>query len=290
MQRKILILGGDKRSIYLANGMCKDGENISVFGFDDVSVFNKNITIKDNLSDAISDADYVITGVPTSKDEITLNTPLYKEKIYMYTFFEMAKGDRVILGAGLSQRIKHMADVYEVDMCDYLKREELAVLNTIPTVEGAIETAMRETEHTIHSSQCLVLGFGRIGKLLSKMLSNMGAKVTSQARKAHDLAWIDALGYNKTDIKDVHYNLDRYDIIFNTIPSEIFKEKDYKYMKKGCLLIDLASLPGGFNSHYAQKYGIRLVRALSLPGKCAPLSAAEYIKETIENMIDEMEF
>lgn len=53
----------------------------------------------------------------------------------------------------------------------------MAVLNAIPTAEGAIQIAMEEMPVTIHGSKALVLGFGRVGKTLAKMLDGIGAKL-----------------------------------------------------------------------------------------------------------------
>ena len=76
------------------------------------------------------------------------------------------------------------------NIIDIMKCEELAVLNSISTAEGAIQIAMEETNHTLHDSNILILGFGRIGKVLAKMLNAIGANVYCEARKNEDLAWI----------------------------------------------------------------------------------------------------
>lgn len=64
-----------------------------------------------------------------------------------------------------------------------MKREELAVLNTIATAEGAIEIAIANTNKILHGSNVLVLGFGRIGKVLARKLAGLSTKVTCAARK-----------------------------------------------------------------------------------------------------------
>ena len=60
-------------------------------------------------------------------------------------------------------------------------------------------------------------------------------------------------------------------------------------ISKDALLIDLASKPGGVDFSLAKELGLNVVWALSLPGKCAPITSGEIIKNTITNILKEME-
>ena len=44
-------------------------------------------------------------------------------------------------------------------------------------------------------SRVLVIGYGRVGRLLAHRLKGLGARVTVSARSFRDLAWIEAYGY-----------------------------------------------------------------------------------------------
>ena len=171
-----------------------------------------------------------------------------------------------------------------------MKREQLAVLNTIATAEGTIQVAINNTDKILQGSKVLILGFGRVGKILASKFRNLSAIVTCAARKVSDFAWIKAYGYDCLDINDMLYDLKDFDIIINTVPQTIIKEKELKHMNPDVLLIDLASAPGGIDSKMAVNMGLKFVWALALPGKIAPSSSAEFIKETIYNIIDEMLF
>jgi dipicolinate synthase subunit A len=170
---------------------------------------------------------------------------------------------------------------------DYFAREEMAVLNAIATAEGAIEIVMRETAYTLWRSSVLVVGFGRIGKVLSNRLTAIGAKVTVSARSCADRAWISAYGYGNVDtltLGEKGNGLDSFNIVINTVPSRIFGAERLKQLKDGCLVVDLASKPGGIDFKAAAELGINAHWALSLPGKVAPLSSAKIIRDTIRNM------
>ena len=58
-------------------------------------------------------------------------------------------------------------------------------------------------------------------------------------------------------------------------------------LKKGSLLIDLASKPGGVDIEEAGNAGVKTIWALSLPGKVAPISSGEIIARTILNILEE---
>ena len=59
-----------------------------------------------------------------------------------------------------------------------------------------------------------------------------------------------------------------------------------KFINKQCIIIDLASKPGGVDFEEANKLGLVTNWALALPGKVAPKTAAKYIFETIKNNFD----
>ena len=54
------------------------------------------------------------------------------------------------------------------------------------------------------------------------------------------------------------------------------------------MLIDLASNPGGIDKKVAKEKGLQLIWALALPGKVAPTTTAEFIKDTIYNILKEI--
>lgn len=95
----------------------------------------------------------------------------------------------------------------------------MQVCNAVPTAEGAIEIAMREYLGTINNSKCLITGYGRIGKVLAKMLQGLGAKVYVSARRKESLAWIKLNGYIPIDNNNL-INSGEYDLIFNTVPAK----------------------------------------------------------------------
>ncbi len=164
----------------------------------------------------------------------------------------------------------------------------MGIANAIPTAEGAIQYAMVNSEITLHGSKCIVLGFGRCGKVLAHLLKGIGADLSVEARSAVDLAYIESYGYNPIPLNELTDNIGEYDFIFNTIPFLILDERKLKKIKKDCLVIELASKPGGIDFKAAKKLGIKVIDGQSLPGKVAPETAAKIIFDTILNAYGEV--
>lgn len=226
----------------------------------------------------------LVLPMPVSQD----GEHLFGENGRLAVWFECLTGKTVYGGRCLTA-VKALADRFGVRLLDHFEREEEVILNVIPTVEGALQLAMEQTDFTIHGSSVLVCGFGRIGKLLSRTLQALGAEVTISARKLSDFAWCRALGFQTVHTAELAQVLPVQQIVFNTVPSVLFDEVLLDRLAEETLLIDLASAPGGVDFAYAKERGKRVRQALALPTKVAPRTAGEIICKTIINMYQEEE-
>lgn len=285
--KRFTVLGGDLRSIKLANLIASEGNKVDIYGFKNAG-FELGMEESPNLESAIKESDIVIGPLPCSNDNENINTPFHQEKININDVFKMMNKNQLFIAGRISEKILHAATVYNVYSVDLLEREEMAVLNAIPTAEGAIQIAMEEMPITLHNCNAMILGFGRIGKILAKMLFGLGCNVYVGARKYSDLAWIKGYGYKAVHITELEKNISSMDVIFNTIPHVVIDMNMLKNIKKEGLIIDLASKPGGVDFEKAKEMGVKTIWALSLPGKVAPITAAEFIKDTIYNIINEL--
>ena len=170
---------------------------------------------------------------------------------------------------------------------DFLCREDFSVLNSIPTVEGALEIALREMPRTLHKARVLSIGYGRIGKLLCRTLSALGAEVSGTARRDEHFAWMETAGIHPLHTHRLEGALGQFDAVFNTVPHMVLPYARLRELPPGCVIIDLASSPGGVDFKAAERLGIRCHWALSLPGKCAPESAAVYMLKTLYRILEE---
>ena len=282
-------IGGDLRQIRVITQFAQDGHAVRVLGFDGASFPKEDaVHMSPNLDDCLNGADIVVLPLPYNNSGETVNTAFSSVQIYINDVLRKMSSKQLLFAGRADDRLKALAGLYNVHLVDYMEREEMSVLNGIPTVEGALEIAMSETPYTIHGSKCLVLGYGRIGKLLSAALKALGAQTTVAARKYSDLAWIKAGSLTDIPFKDLDQTIGSYDIIFNTAPAMVLDFKLLSKIPDSCLIIDLASRPGGVDFETARELGKKVIWALSLPGKVAPDTAGEIMKDTIVNILEEL--
>ena len=313
----ISIIGGDLRIARLAEMYAKEEYHIYTYGLE--KYFNcsnqfknniteelnskkkeknlnrskeyKNIFLCNSIEEAVTKSNCIVSGMPFTKDNITVNAPFAKEEIKLENLNSILfaeNANKKFFAGGIPKDYyieKETKKLENIDLIDLLQIEELTILNAIPTVEGTIKIAIEEREETIHESNVLVCGFGRIGKILCDRFSKLGANVYCVARKESDLAWIREKRYIPLLYSELPKFSDRFDIIINTVPHIVLTEEQLKLFNKNVLIIDVASNPGGVDKEGVQKFGLKLITALGIPGKEVPRTAGRYIKETIDKLI-----
>lgn len=275
MAKTIGILGGDARMRLLSQLMANDGYGVCTWEL----AGGANPAA---LCDAVK-AEVIILPVPLAKDDKLNGTDIPLAELW-----PLLRPARKIFAGAVRPSDREEAERYGLHITDYFSREELVVRNAIPTAEGAVETAMKHLPVTLHSAPCLVVGFGRIGKLLAHDLYALGAKVTVSARKLSDLAWIDAFGYSAEHTNRLTGKLGSFRVIFNTVPQRVFDEALLRELSPDCLLIELASA-SGFDLAAVEKLRLNYIKAGGLPGKVAPETAALAMKNTLCKLMEEQE-
>jgi len=281
------VIGGDMRQAKLAELLAADGHLVSVFALEESAP--ARVCQAPSLDAAVQGADCVILPLPITRKHTVVNTPLSAISLTTEDIFSALDQDQLVLGGLIGEEIHEQAYTYQIPLLDYYIREELVIANAVTTAEGAIQIAMEETPIALWGSRCLILGFGRIGKILAHRLRSLGAQVTVSARTWADLAWIRAYG-----CESIHtHNLDPYlggvDILFNTIPRLILGPDQLCRLDSGTLCIDLSSKPGGIDFPAAEQMGVKTIWALSLPGKVAPVTSARILRDTLYNILQEQE-
>lgn len=289
MKNRYLVLGGDLRNVKLAGMLADDGNRVYSFGQDrsDEILDDGRIEKCTSLKTAMEKAQVIIGPVPFSSNEDFINAPFAHDKIMIDDLMKTNKG-KIFISGSIKDDLKKKLDEKYMEVIDIMKRDDLAILNTIATAEGTIEVAIKNTDKILQGSRVLILGFGRVGKIVANKFSKMSAIVTCAARKVSDLAWIKAYGYNSLNINDMLYDLKEFDIIINTVPQTILRERELKHIDAEALLIDLASSPGGIDGKIAKSMGLNFIWALALPGRIAPSSSAKFIKDTVYTILEEM--
>ena len=286
-QMSFWIVGGDLRQVKLAELLLEDGHRVQTYAMEQRPDRGK-LTGTDTLK-GIEAADCVILPLPMMAEEGILNTKLSDRKVPLQMIFQSLHRGQIVCAGKAPPQVLAMADQAGVIFMDYFTREDLEIANAVPTVEGAIQIAMEELPTTLYSARVLVIGYGRLGKLLAHRLKGIGAKVTVAARSYADLAWIQAYGYQSERTDQLDGWMGGYDLVINTVPARVLDRARLADLDEGCLVIDLASKPGGVDFEGAAQLGVKVIWALSLPGKVAPVTSGKIICDTIYHMLQERE-
>lgn len=161
----------------------------------------------------------------------------------------------------------------------YARREEYQIAIARLTAEGAI--ALLRPETGLSGAHILLLGYGRIARLLARELQKAGALVTAAARSGEQRAWAEAEGIEALPLDALSGALDRFDVIIGTIPAPVLTEPLLALVRKDALLMELASAPGGIDAAAAHERGLRYIRAPGLPAKYAPERAAVILRDAV---------
>ena len=172
--------------------------------------------------------------------------------------------------------------------CDLNMDLRFKKLNAIPTAEAAINIAMQYTPYTLYGHTALVCGYGCIAQCLAKLLLAFGAKVTVAARKHSDRIDAQYHGCKAIDICRIADNISDIDIIFNTCPAMVLPAEVIDRAKQSCVIIDLASRPGGCDLDYAKSKGLNAGIYLSLPDIYSPHTSGENLYRITTAVIDEL--
>ena len=170
---------------------------------------------------------------------------------------------------------------------DISQWDDFAYLNAVPTAEGAIKLAIENFDKSISEQRIVITGFGRVGKILSDRLRGLGCDITVSARSLKDLYYARALNIKTLPLSELHKETDKFDIIFQTIPTPILSEKFLKNFPACGKIIELSSGMRGTDLKFAKDQNITVIDGTCLPEKTAPLTAGNIWAETVLKIVDE---
>ena len=281
-ERNIWVVGGDLRQRALARLLREDGHTVHIAALEGEGL------APEPLGPGLALAHCVILPLPVTQREEILHTPLSEEEVTLSQVLDYMEAGQILCGGLVSPAVRAAGEQRGLRVFDYYAREECMVANAVPTAEGAVQLAMEHLPITIHGSRVLVLGFGRVGRITAQRFAALGARVSVAARKYDQLAWAQAMGFDPQPLSHLAGWLCGYDLVVNTIPAPVLTRRELEDLKPDCLILDLASKPGGVDQTAAGELGLAVIWALALPGKVAPVTAGAAIQTAIYNMLQEL--
>ncbi len=210
-------------------------------------------------------ADYILLDVPSFRPDGAL-----RSGGSLRSLLERVSPGATVIGGNLNP-----SSLPGHRIIDLLRNEGYLAENAAITAECALDAALPYLTVTLRNCPVLILGWGRIGKCLARLLHRLGSKVSIAARKESDLAMIGALGYSPRQINAIS-DLERYRLIFNTVPKIVLNRDQAAQCRPDCVKIDLASTPGIEDED--------VIVARGLPGIHFPESSGRLIAETVLRM------
>ena len=182
------------------------------------------------------------------------------------SLLSMLPSDVTVVGGNLRHPV-----LSRCKLMDLLTDPWYLAQNAAITADCALKTAAPLLKTTYADTPTLILGWGRIGKCLSRLLKEIKCPVTVAARKEADRAMLHALGYEALSFDALPGQLSRFRLLFNTVPVPIL-DADTLSQCKNCVKIELASVSGIESPD--------TIIARGLPSTCAPESSGKCIAHT----------
>lgn len=269
----IAIFGGDKRQIYLAKALIEKGYSVCTYHLVDI-VSEENETRLLTLDEVFDKSSVLIGPIPLSKNLMPLDQliPAFEKRL---------KKQHLLIGGVIPLALVQFCDENKIECCDLMKNERIAIFNAVATAEGAIMEAIQASPINLHKSKCLVMGYGRCGRVLAEKLKGLSAQVTVAARSEEALAYAAASGIHSVHLSGMKDILPDCDFIFNTIPALILDSNQVMHLKDDTAIIDISSAPGGVDYEAIEKRKLNARLCLGLPGKVAPKTSAQILVDEI---------
>ncbi|MGE5456611.1 MAG: dipicolinate synthase subunit DpsA [Ignavibacteriales bacterium] len=280
--KKILIIGGDIRYLYLIEKLREHNFDIDVLGYEKTSysMLNVNKITLDELN--INNYDFIFLPVSSIDNEGNIKAEFSDKEINLSKVnFNILKEKAYII-AGI--KTKFMEELNIKNVIYFMEDDDIAIYNSVATAEGVIMKIIENTNYTIYGSNILVLGYGRCGETISRYLKSLGARVSVLVRDNKNYAKAEILGYNPYKIAELDNHLGEFNVIINTIPNLILDKEKINLIDSNAYLLDIAST-NGFDMEYAIKNGIKIEKFMSIPAVIAPASAAPIIFDKISEVI-----
>jgi len=280
---KVAVLGGDQREVFLAKKLAESGYTVSVAG---LLAQGENINLCEDLNEALNSVQVIVLPVPGINDSREIYSPCSTKTLILSEEILAGLPPGVLLFVGTARPIlKDMVARHGLQLIELLNLDEVAILNSIPTAEGAVQIAMEKLPTTIHGARSFVLGFGRTGITLARILTVLGSRTTVVARDPAQRARAFEMNCSACNFNELPGLIGQAELIFNTVPYLVLDEQLLKKIDQGALIVDLATLPGGTDFEAARKLGINAELAPGLPGKVAPKTAGEIIADVLLRLI-----
>lgn len=265
MNRRILIIGGDKRMLYardiLAERFCCD-----------------TLGLSEENRQPVGRYDCVILPFPACRDGATINAPLSEKPLSLSLVREYTAEGAAVLCGGIPAAL-YLDD--GVRLYDYSKDETLTLQNAMLTAEAAAALLSQSNDGAVFGSSVIITGYGRVARCTARVLSALGGKITVLARREEQRTLARLEHYEAVDFTEAGEHIPSADYIINTVPARVLSEQSLGRMKRGAVYMELATLDHEPQKSLCERCKAAYIHAAGLPGKYSPKTAGELIAKVV---------
>ena len=257
----ITIISDSNRHRYLYEYLKKNGYDVVLFESSDA------------IPEAI-DSDITIFPIPSVNQQGLLNIK-GNTHLTIESLIDRTSAESLMITCNYECKQRKCVDIN--------KFEAFTSLNAVPSAEGAIFEAMKNSDITLFGSKVLVTGYGRIGKIIADRLKHFGAEVTVAARKQKDIFAAESVGLKAAEYTSLEDTISEFDFIFQTVPYPILTKS--LLLRTTALIIEISSKCAGTDIIFANKNGNRVIYCPGIPEKYSAKTAAEILAISVIKII-----
>lgn len=281
---QVTVVGGDARQISVAEALAKLFKRVKIFGHPQLTV-PQPIECSFDLKEALDEAMVVLLPIGGMNEAGSVWSYKGEPRIDFGKYLAALRAGTLIVTGSLTNNWLEIAESFKLKVLQYADDDEIAILNSIPTAEGTLQFAMEELPITIHGSNVIIIGFGRVGISLARVFKALGAIVTVTARRKAALARATEMACTAVLLDHWAEHAGLADLIINTVPALVIDDKIITKLAPQTVIIDLASAPGGTDFAAAKRQNIKAILAPGLPGLVAPKTAGAILAATLPKLI-----
>ncbi|WP_096189073.1 dipicolinic acid synthetase subunit A [Evansella halocellulosilytica] len=282
----IVIVGGDARQLEVIRKLSEQDAKITLIGFDQLDDGFAGANKHTFLSVDPKSVHAIVLPVSGANQEGEIESIFTGEKLMLNEKWVNETPEETVIYSGIANHyLKKLSEQSGHTLVELFDRDDVAIYNSVPTAEGTVMMVIQHTDMTIHDSNVLVTGFGRVGTTVARTFQNLGAHVSVAANEPELQARAFEMGFTSFGLEKLKGHVQDMDVVINTIPALILKGEILSKMHPHTLVVDLASKPGGTDFRYAEKRGIKALLAPGLPGIVAPKTAGQIIANVLSSLL-----
>jgi dipicolinate synthase subunit A len=293
----IAVLGGDAREVIMAELLRHDGYDVATYGLgpaacQSLAPYDGLATVAEleaaSALDAVAGRRWLLCPAPGLGPDDVVYAPYAQHPILLngglLRASEVAQGG-IVLGRA-SSSLRALAAAVPTTVYETKDDEALRVRVATSAAEGVLALLLGRTDQVLRDQRVLVLGYGATGSALADRLVLLGSRVTVAARREESLARAEQHGALGVAFDDRAAAMADATIIVNTVPSTASMPIEMLKNLDGCLLIDIASPPGGTDHAAAAAVGCAVTWIRGVAGERAPRTAGELQYRFVRRVID----